>query len=193
MFECYSVIVFEWSGPSKQDALSVMARVTDFEDLACWQKARMLVNIIYDVTKNPSFKQDFKLRDQLRSAAVSAMSNIAEGFARFHKKDFIRFLDISQSSAAEVKSLMYVVLDQEYAPLNQVKDAQVLADESRKITLGLLRYVKQSLRGGSSSVHEPAPAYVTTSEEGNAWNPPDEFIFSPAKESRISSQNTQTL
>jgi four helix bundle protein len=74
-----------------------MASVTDFENLACWQKARSLVNAVYEITKKGAFKQDFKLRDQLRSAAVSAMSNIAEGFARYHKKDFIRFLDIHKA------------------------------------------------------------------------------------------------
>ena len=94
--------------------------ITRFEDLRCWQKARELVNVVYDLTGKGGLARDFELRDQLRRAALSAMTNIAEGFARYHKRDFMRFLDISQSSAAEVKSLMYVVLDQHYAPPDEV-------------------------------------------------------------------------
>ena len=158
-----------------------MARVKDFEDLVCWQKARVLVNAVYEITKNRAFRQDFKLRDQLRSAAVSAMSNIAEGFARFHRKDFVRFSDISQSSSAEVKSLMYVVLDQEYASSNEVSTVQLLAVECRKTTLGLLRYIKQTLDGRSSSVHEPIPAYQALPEEHEGWDLPDEFIYAASE------------
>ncbi len=181
VFWCYSVLVFLWSHSSEQNAVKIMARVTDFEDLACWQKARVLVNAVYNVTKKRAFKQDFRLHDQLRSAAVSAMSNIAEGFARFHKKDFIRFLDISQSSSAEVKSLMYVVLDQEYASLNEVTEVQSLAVESRKTTLGLLRYIKRTLDVTTSSVREPTPVYMAIPEEHEGWDLPDEFIYAPSE------------
>ena len=174
-------MVFERSPSSQQDAAKIMARVTNFEDLKCWQKARTLVNAVYDVTKNRVFRQDFRLRDQLRSAAVSAMSNIAEGFARFHKKDFIRFLDISQSSSAEVKSLMYVVLDQEYASPDEVTKVQSLAVENRRTTLGLLRYIKRTLGGHSSSVREPVPVYMAIPDEREGWDLPEEFIYSPSE------------
>ena len=83
-----------------------MTKITRFEDLICWQKAKSLVNLIYRLTKEGPFSKDYPLRDQIRRAAISSMTNIAEGFSRFHKKDFIRFLDISQSSIEEVKSLL---------------------------------------------------------------------------------------
>ena len=91
-----------------------MAKVERFEDLICWQKARQLVNAVYKKITVDVCKNDFRYQNQIRAAAVSSMSNIAEGFNRFHKKSFIRFLDISQSSAAEVQSLLYVAIDQHY-------------------------------------------------------------------------------
>jgi len=91
-----------------------VAKITRFEDLICWHQARKLVNIVHNLTNQNQFSKEYELRNQIRRAAISSMTNIAEGFSRFHKKDFIRFLDISQSSAEEVKSLLYIALDQKY-------------------------------------------------------------------------------
>ncbi len=153
-----------------------MATITRFEDLRCWPKARELVNVVYDLTGKGGLARDFELRDQLRRAALSAMTNIAEGFARYHKRDFMRFLDISQSSAAEVKSLMYVVLDQHYAPPDEVAKVQDLAVETRKLTLGLLRHVKRTLNQKPKGVGEPTPVYTTTPNNNRTWDLPEEFI-----------------
>ncbi len=91
-----------------------MAKIERFEDLRCWQEARTLTRDVYRLASEGPLARDFRLRNQLTVAAVSVMTNIAEGFARYHRGDFIRFLDYAQSSAAEVKSLLYVVLDQRY-------------------------------------------------------------------------------
>ncbi|MCH7733138.1 MAG: four helix bundle protein [Candidatus Marinimicrobia bacterium] len=96
------------------------------------QKARELVKEVYDISNGGRLSKDYKLRNQIRSAAVSAMSNIVEGFTRFHRKEFIRFLDISQSSCSEVKSLLYVILDQSYIPSDQVKKIQEKAGDILK-------------------------------------------------------------
>lgn len=80
-----------------------MAKVERFEELTCWQEARALTNEVYRMVGVGALAKDFRLRDQLTSASVSVMTNIAEGFARYHRRAFIRFLDIAQSSAAEVK------------------------------------------------------------------------------------------
>ena len=98
-----------------------MPKIERFEDLRCWQKSREMTSEVYDLVESSDLSNDYRLRDQLTGAAVSTMSNIAEGFARYHKKDFIRFLDYAQSSAAEVKSLLYVVLDQKYGATEWVK------------------------------------------------------------------------
>lgn len=91
-----------------------MATVQQFEDLHVWQDARSLVREIYKVTKQRSFRRDFSLRDQITRAATSTMSNIAEGFERGSRKEFIQFLNIGKGSNAEVRSQLCVALDQEY-------------------------------------------------------------------------------
>jgi four helix bundle protein len=90
-------------------------KITRFEDIDAWQEARKLVNMVYQVIKGSSkFRKDFRLVNQIQDAAVSSMSNIAEGFSRRRNREFIQFLFISKSSAAEVQSHLYVGLDQEY-------------------------------------------------------------------------------
>jgi four helix bundle protein len=70
-----------------------MATVKRFEDLQCWQEARKFVNLVYGLTRHEQFKRDFDLVGQVKRSAVSAMANIAEGFHRNSKKDFMKFLD----------------------------------------------------------------------------------------------------
>jgi four helix bundle protein len=91
-----------------------MATIERYEDIQGWQRARELTKFIYAITKQEAFARDFSLKDQIRRAAVSVMSNIAEGFERGGRAEFIQFLSIAKSSAAEVQSQLYVALDQEY-------------------------------------------------------------------------------
>ena len=91
-----------------------MATVQQFEDLNVWQDARNLVREIYQMTKQRVFRRDFGLRDQITRAATSTMSNIAEGFERGTRKDFIRFLNMAKGSNSEVRSQLYVALVQQY-------------------------------------------------------------------------------
>lgn len=74
-----------------------MAKVERFEDLRCWQEARVLVKEIYLLSENGKLEKDFDTRSQLRRAALSVMNNIAEGFGRYSNKEFIRYLDIANS------------------------------------------------------------------------------------------------
>src|SRR4030066_1647951 len=85
-----------------------------FEDLEVWKSSRELTRKIYKVTGDGSFSKDFGLRDQIRRAAVSVMSNIAEGFERGGNQEFIQFLYIAKGSCGEVRSQLYVALDQGY-------------------------------------------------------------------------------
>jgi four helix bundle protein len=91
-----------------------MATVQQFEDLHVWQDARSLVREIYQVTRQRAFRRDFGLRDQITRAVTSTMSNIAEGFERGTRKEFIRFLNMAKGSNGEVRSQLYIALDQEY-------------------------------------------------------------------------------
>jgi four helix bundle protein len=88
-----------------------MATIRRFEDLESWQKARKLANAIYDLTEQPRFAHDFKLRDQIQGAAGSVMHNIAEGFDCGSNLEFIRFLKLARRSASEVQSELYLATE----------------------------------------------------------------------------------
>jgi len=88
-----------------------MATIKRFEDVKAWQEARELAALVYDITQTGTFARDFGLRDQIRRAAVSVGSNIAEGFARNGNKEFAKFLWIAKGSAAEVQSQLYTAVD----------------------------------------------------------------------------------
>jgi four helix bundle protein len=85
-----------------------------FEQLEVWQKSRMLACAVYSATSHGAFARDFGLRDQLRRSAVSVMSNVAEGFGRFTRPEFKRFITIARGSAAEVQSQLYLARDLGY-------------------------------------------------------------------------------
>jgi four helix bundle protein len=121
--------------------------VQRFEDLIAWQRARQLTADIYRMTANGSFARDFGLRDQIQRAAVSVMSNIAEGFDRGSRAEFHQFLVIAKASCAEVRSQLYVALDIGHineADFNRLRD---LTEEVSKI-IGGLRAAIQRKRDG---------------------------------------------
>jgi len=91
-----------------------MSLIKRFEDIKAWQEARILTMQIYRLTGSSKFRHDFGLRNQIRRAVVSGMSNIAEGFDCDSKREFARFLGISRRSLVEVQSLLYVALDADY-------------------------------------------------------------------------------
>ena len=93
----------------------------NFEELIVWQDARMLANLVHS-----SFidSKDFSFRDQINSAAVSIMNNIAEGFERFSKPDFKRFLQIAKASCSEVRSMTYLSLDFKY--IDETKASEIM-------------------------------------------------------------------
>src|SRR2546430_15190803 len=91
-----------------------MNKIEKFEDIIAWQRARVLTKEIYASAKVGPFARDFGLRDQIQRASVSTMSNIAEGFERGGDREFVQFLSNSKGSCGEVKSQLYVALDQAY-------------------------------------------------------------------------------
>ncbi len=103
-------------------------KITRFEELECWQAARELVKKAYEVSQEGRLSKDFDARSQFRRAAVSVMNNIAEGFARYRDKQFIFFLDVSQSSAAEVKSMLYLLEDLQYLEKEAIQDLHAKVD-----------------------------------------------------------------
>ncbi len=88
-----------------------MGKIERFEDLIAWQKARQLTSVIYNMTRQGAFAKDFGLAGQIQRAAVSIMSNIAEGFERGGRREFHQFLSMAKASCAEVRSQLYVAYD----------------------------------------------------------------------------------
>lgn len=82
-----------------------------FEDLDAWQQARALVNHIYALCRRGELTKDYRLCSQIQAAAVSVMSNVAEGFERAHVQEKMQFYNTARGSAGEVRSLLYVVSD----------------------------------------------------------------------------------
>jgi len=122
-------------------------KITRFEDIEAWQEARKLVKMVYGViNKNSKFRKDFRLVNQMQDAAVSSMSNIAEGFARRSNKEFIQFLFISKSSAAEVQSQLYVALDQEYINQDDFEKVYNQAEIVSKLDSGFIKYLNSQLK-----------------------------------------------
>jgi len=113
-------------------------RADRFEDLIAWQKARFLVGSVYSVTNENAFAKDFGLRDQIRRAAVSVMSNLAEGFDRASRADFHRFVVIVKGSCAEVRSQLYIAHDVGHINQHQLNTLLAQAQELSRI-LGALR------------------------------------------------------
>jgi four helix bundle protein len=125
-----------------------------FEDIRAWQEARTLTKDVYGLCKTSSaLRRDRRLRDQLQAASVSIMSNIAEGFCRRTAKDFTQFLFVSKGSAAEVQSLLYVALDQEYLSEKQFVALYEKADEVARILSGFITSLLR--RSTTSSSRRP--------------------------------------
>ena len=119
-------------------------QVKNFEDLEIWKDARLLTRGIYQLTREPKFSKDFALRDQIRRAAVSIMSNIAEGFERGGNQEFIQFLYVAKASCGEVRSQLYVALDQSYIT---EKDCDDVSKSFRRLSImisNLIDYLKHS-------------------------------------------------
>jgi four helix bundle protein len=118
-------------------------KLRSFEDLIAWQKARELTKQIYLLTSKKPFSEDFGLRDQIRKASVSVMSNLAEGFERGSRSEFHKFIVIAKASCAEVRSQLYVALDVGYITQAIFQEALNLATEVSRIIGGLRSAVKK--------------------------------------------------
>ncbi len=117
-------------------------KIERFEDLECWREARKLVNMVYKaINSSENFKKDYRLRDQITDAAVSSMSNIAEGFSRRSNREFVQYLFVSKSSATEVQSESYVALDQKYITQEPFDNIYNQAERVSKLDSGFITYL----------------------------------------------------
>ncbi len=131
-----------------------MAKIGRFEDMEVWQQARMIVKKIYSITCQGKFSRDFGLREQIQRAAISIMSNIAEGFERGTNKEFIQFLFIAKGSAGEVRSQLYIALDLGYIEEDTFNSLNAdLISISSQIS-GFIQYLKSSEMRGTEAMRK---------------------------------------
>jgi four helix bundle protein len=121
--------------PQKEDNMA--KRIERFEDFIAWQKARKLTSDIYKMTSEGAFARDFGLKDQIRRAAVSSMSNLAEGFERGRPAEFHQFLSVAKGSCAELRTQLYVALDVGYLKTSAFETLMAQATEVGQILGGL--------------------------------------------------------
>ena len=123
-----------------------MGLFTRFEEIRAWQEARVLTRQMYVLSDSEKYRHDFGLRDQIRRAAVSAMTNIAEGFDCESPKEFARFLEIARRSAVEVQSLLYVAPDANYITQETFQTHFKQAQSVQKLIGGLRHAVLKRLQ-----------------------------------------------
>ena len=143
-----------------------MATFKRFEEIESWKRARKLTNRIYEVTKQGEFARDFALKDQVRRACVSIMSNIAEGHDRSGTGEFVQFLATAKGSAAEVRCQLYIAFDQGYITENEFTELGRTALENQSLIGGLMNYLRRS--GYKGNKYRPVPsAEVRTSRHND--------------------------
>lgn len=120
-----------------------MATITRFEEIQAWQTARELTSVIYEISNKGAFARDFGLRDQIRRAAVSIMSNIAEGFESRTRALFVDYLGRAKASAGEVRAQLYVALDVDYIDLEEFKRLQLLIEKCSGQLSKFISYLEQ--------------------------------------------------
>jgi four helix bundle protein len=134
-----------------------MATFKKFEEIEAWKKARELTKEVYKVSNRTPFSKDFSLRDQIRRATISVMSNIAEGYDRSGTGEFIQFLATAKGSAAEVRCQLYVALDQSYIDDTQFDFISSLAADTANMIGGLMAYLRRSGYRGTKYKTTTAP------------------------------------
>ena len=136
-----------------------------FEELKVWQKARELANLIYSATRRETFARDRGLVNQIRRAAVSVLSNIAEGFERGSYAEFLQFLYIAKGSCGEVRAQLYIARDQEYLADTAFRQCHTLAVEVSRMLSGLADHLKNSRQRGDKFRRPQPKSWVEQVEE----------------------------
>ena len=134
-----------------------MPTITRFEEIEAWQTARELTKMIYSITDAGKISRDFGLKDQLRRASVSVMSNIAEGFESKTQPAFIRYLAIAKASAGEVRSQLYVLHDVGYLTDAQFSGLFSLTEKASRQLSRFITYLEANPQ--SRKIKEDSPEY----------------------------------
>ena len=119
-----------------------MPTITQFEDIEAWKTARELTKMIYSLTDQGQYVRDFGLKNQIQRAAVSVMSNIAEGFESRTQAQFLGYLGHAKASAGEVRCQLYVAMDLKYLIQEQFIQVFDLADQSSRQIARFMNYLE---------------------------------------------------
>ena len=130
-----------------------MGRIQRFEDIEAWKTARQLTKAVYKATREPPFSKDRDLASQIQRAAVSVMSNIAEGFDSNSKPEFAQFLNYARRSTGEVQFHLYVALDQAYISESCFATLYEQAQTARRMVVSFMGYLRtdHALKSSKSS------------------------------------------
>jgi len=121
-----------------------------YKDLIAWQKAMALVNAVYDLTDTFPKREIYSLTGQLRRAAVSIPSNMAEGEAHYSNREFLHFLRHSRGSLAELEIQLLISQKRNYDSESQTREVLKRADELSRFLSGLINSLKQKERQSAS-------------------------------------------
>ena len=135
-----------------------MATINKFEDIEAWKEARKLSNEVFKIIGEGAFSKDYKLRDQINGSSGSIMDNIAEGFERDGKREFIQFLSIAKASCGETKSQLYRSYDRGYIAKEKFEELYNLSTKISKMISGFMSYLKDSDYSGTKFA-EPVFSY----------------------------------
>jgi four helix bundle protein len=125
-----------------------MSTIERFEDIEAWKLARKLTSLIYEISAARDFSRDFALRDQIRRASISIVSNIAEGFERDGDREFLQFLSVAKGFCGEVRAQLYLAFDRAYMSEKQFAELTAKALELSRVISGLIRYLRSSQFSG---------------------------------------------
>ena len=139
--------------------MSYMAKLNSFEEMQIWQKSRQLAKQIFELSNSGNFAKDFRLRDQINGSAGSIMDNIAEGFERDGRKEFLQFLSIAKGSAGEIRSQLYRLRDRNYIDDKEFDSLKADTIEISKQISGLMAYLRRSDFKGTKYMEEPTEGY----------------------------------
>jgi four helix bundle protein len=121
-----------------------MSKIERFEDIKAWQLARGLVTEIYKITNSKNCSKDYGFKDQIQRSAVSIMSNIAEGFERYNKKELIQFFNFARGSAGETRSHLYIALDLGYISKEDFARLKDACESISRHIWNFMKYLKSS-------------------------------------------------
>lgn len=134
-----------------------MAKIENFEDIVAWQKARVVAKKLFDLYQIEPFSRDYELKNQINGSSGSVMDNIAEGFERGSRKEFIQFLAYSKGSAGELRSQLYRAKDRNYINESIFQELFAEIKSISKMISGLTEYLKKSEYKGTRFNEDQAP------------------------------------